>query len=341
MAERLRIGMIGAGWVTQYHLPGWAAEASRAEVVAICDPDPGAAQARARAFGIPRVHADAAAMVAAGGLDALDICAPRGVHAQMVRLAAGAGLAAICQKPLAPTLAEAEALVAEVGATIPLMVHENWRFRPWYRALKGWIEAGRLGEIRQVHLDVLSSGMIPGPDGLRPAVVRQPFLTGLDRMLVAEMLIHQIDTLRYLLGEMRPASARLWQSTPALKGEDIASVALQRPDGVPVTITANLAVPGAPPLPADRLRIIGSRAVARLDGARLTLTGPEPEDRGFDADAGYRGSYAATIAHFLDHLEDRRFETAPADNLRTLALVEAIYSGDNRPPAPGGGADDR
>jgi predicted dehydrogenase len=259
----------------------------------------------------------------------------------MVRLAAGAGLAAICQKPLAPTLAEAEALVAEVGATIPLMVHENWRFRPWYRALKGWIEAGRLGEIRQVHLDVLSSGMIPGPDGLRPAVVRQPFLTGLDRMLVAEMLIHQIDTLRYLLGEMRLVSARLWQSTPALKGEDIASVALQRPDGVPVTITANLAVPGAPPLPADRLRIIGSRAVARLDGARLTLTGPAPEDRGFDADAGYRGSYAATIAHFLDHLVDRRFETAPADNLRTLALVEAIYSGDNRAPAPGGGADDR
>ena len=61
-------------------------------------------------------------------LDAVDVAAPREFHAEMVRMAARRGLAVLCQKPLAPTLAEAEALVAEVGGRCRLMVHENWRF---------------------------------------------------------------------------------------------------------------------------------------------------------------------------------------------------------------------
>ena len=60
----------------------------------------------------------------------------------MVGLGAARGLAVMCQKPLAPTLAAAEALVAAVGGAVPLMVHENWRFRPYYRRLRAWLDEG-------------------------------------------------------------------------------------------------------------------------------------------------------------------------------------------------------
>ena len=336
MTQRLRIGMIGAGWVTGYHLPGWAAQSERAVVTAICDPDPEAAGNRAREFGIPRTFADAATMLAAGDLDAVDICAPREVHAEMVRLAAARGLSIICQKPLAPDLASAQALVADIGERVPLMVHENWRFRRWYRQLRDWLDQDRAGEIRQVRLDVLSSGMLAGDDGRRPALVRQPFLAGLSRMLVAEILIHHLDTLRFLLGELSVDNARLWRSCDALRGEDIASIALsRRSDGIPVTVTANLATPGAPALPQDSLRLIGSRATIHLDGARLLLEGPVRDERIFDADSGYRGSYAAAIAHFLDRLPSGRFETGAVDNLKTLELVESVYRLDAERTAEG------
>ena len=320
-----RVGMIGAGWVSAYHLPAWKKLSERAEVVAIADPSESAARLRANAFGIPAIYADAAAMLANEKLDIVDICAPREAHAELVRLAAGAGGAIICQKPLATDFEAAAALVSDMaGAT--LMVHENWRFRAWYRRLRQWLDAGVAGDIRQVSLEFLSSGMIPAADGQRPALVRQPFFRTQQRLLVMEVLIHHLDTLRFLLGEMDVVAARLERSNADIVAEDIAAITLRRRrDGVLVQVAGNLAVHGAPPAPRDHLRIFGTSGTIELDGNRLTATGQQKQD--FDADAVYQGSYDAAIAHFLDGIETGRpFETAPADNLETLRLVEAIYT---------------
>jgi D-apiose dehydrogenase len=325
--NKLRIGMVGAGWVTGYHLPAWRSEASRAAVVAICDPDIEAARRRADAFEIPYVFASAEAMLEQVPLDALDICAPRESHPRLVRAGADRRLAVLCQKPLAPSLAEAEALVAEIGSRIPLMIHENWRFRPYYRRLREWIAAGLLGELRQVQFEFISSGMIPDADGNRPALVRQPFFRTLQRLLVMEVLIHHLDTLRFLVGDMSVTVAHLGRSNDDIIGEDMAAIALRRDaDRMPVFVVGNLATHGAPPAPVDRLRLIGSRGVATLDANILRLVGETVLEEAFDGDASYAGSYAAAIAHFLDGLAaGGKFETAPADNLRTLALVEDAY----------------
>lgn len=323
--QKRRVGVIGAGWVSAHHLPAWKKLGERAEVISIADPSEPAAKARAEAFGIPAIYADAATMLARENLDIVDICAPREAHADLVRLAARAGVAIICQKPLATDFPSAAALVAEV-ANATLMVHENWRFRAWYRRLREWLDAGIAGDIRQVSLEFLSSGMIAGPDGQRPALVRQPFFRTQERLLVMEVLIHHLDTLRFLLGEMDVIAARLERSNADIIAEDIAAITLRRrSDGVLVQVTGNLAVHGAPPAPRDHLRIFGTSGTIELDGNRLTATGQQPQ--GFDADAVYQGSYDAAIAHFLDCLEaEKPFETGPQDNLETLRLVEAIYA---------------
>jgi predicted dehydrogenase len=322
-----RIGIIGAGWVSAYHLPAWLRQSERAKVVAIADPSPNALDARIAAFDIARSYASAQAMLDAEQLDAVDICTPREFHVELVRLAAAKGLDILCQKPLAPSYDQAIDLLTGLSGPGKLMIHENWRFRPYYRRLKAWLDEGLAGEIRQVQFEFLSSGMIADAEGKRPALVRQPFFRTQERLLVMEVMIHHLDTLRYLLGEMEVVDARLERSNRDIVAEDVASVVLRRlTDGVLVTINANLAVHGTPPAPRDHLRIFGTRGTLELDGNLLSAKGAAQRQESFDPDAAYQGAYDATIAHFLGSLDGKvAMETSPGDNMKTLALVEDIY----------------
>jgi predicted dehydrogenase len=330
----LRIGLIGAGWVTQHHLAGWQREASRARVVAIADPSIANATARAEAFGIASVYTDAAELFAKETLDAVDIAAPRETHAELVRLAAAHGIATICQKPLAPTFEAAEQLVADVNAVagMRLMVHENWRFRPYYRQIATWLREGRIGAVDQAQMTLFSSGLIADAKGVLPALERQPFIGTLDRALVMEVLIHHIDTLRFLLGEMTVVHARTGRRSQAMTGEDRASITFDTADGATVSLLANLGAHGEPPALVDRLVLVGERGTIRLQGDTLSCAGAAPATLRYDMPQCYSDSYAATISHFVDALaSNAAFETSPADNLRTLRLVEDIYA-QNRAP---------
>ena len=75
----LRIGMIGAGMISRYHLEAWR-RCPGAEVVAIADPAPDAARDRAAAFAIPAVYGDAGSLLDSVALDAVDIAAPMEFH---------------------------------------------------------------------------------------------------------------------------------------------------------------------------------------------------------------------------------------------------------------------
>ena len=227
MNQPLRIGLIGAGMVSRHHLIAWASISDQARVVAVADPSGENAARRASEFEIPQTYASAEAMLAECELDAIDIAAPREMHAPLVRLAAAKRLPVLCQKPLAPNLQEATDLAAEVEGLTRLMVHENWRFRGYYRDAAAWLREGRIGNVKQAQLTLLTSGVLPGPDGLCPALERQPFMRRERRMLVAEVLIHHLDTLRMLLGPLQVTAARLSRSSDLLVGEDGAVIQLR------------------------------------------------------------------------------------------------------------------
>ena len=322
----LRVGLIGAGWVTQHHLRGWQMLSDEAKVVAIADPSVEAAQRRADEFGIPARFIGASEMLAAGGLDAVDIAAPRQVHADLARLAADHGLPILCQKPLAPTLAEAERLVADIGERVRLMVHENWRFRAYYRQAASWLREGRIGAVKGAALNLVTSGTVPDAQDRYYALDRQPFMRTETRMLVAEVLIHHLDTLRFLLGPLTVQAAALNMTCADMVGEDTAIIHLQTGYGAGVSVFATFAAHGAPTEQRDQLTILGETGTIRLDGADLSIAGAYNEGIAFDQPEAYIGSYAATIAHFVHCLRDGTpFETAPEDNLQTLRIVEDCY----------------
>jgi len=326
MNKPLRIGLVGAGMVSRHHLLAWADIADQAEVVAVADPSAENAARRVAEFGISQSYADAEAMLQSTELDAIDIAAPREMHAPLVRLAAKRGLPVLCQKPLALNLHEAIELAAEVRDQTRLMVHENWRFRGYYRDAAAWLREGRIGNVKQAQLTLLTSGVLPGPDRLRPALQRQPFMRREKRMLVAEVLIHHLDTLRMLLGPLRVTAAELSRSFSEMAGEDGAVIQLKAAGGAAVTVFASFAAHGFPATQVDRLDILGDAGSIRLDGAQLTCSGASPAERHYDLAAEYQGSYNRTIAHFVQSLRDNTpFETAPEDNIETLRLVEDCY----------------
>jgi D-apiose dehydrogenase len=325
--EPLAIALAGAGMISAHHLTAWRSLGARVRVVAICDPDVDRAAKRAEAFGIPATFREREAMLDTVVIDALDIATPRETHADWVEAAAARGIDVLCQKPLTPTLAEAEALIRRVDGRIRLMVHENWRFRPWYRQLKAWLDAGELGELQLATMAMVNSGFLPDAAGTRFALMRQPFMQHEKRLMIAEVLIHHLDVMRYLCGPLRVVGARASRTVADITGETLATIFLETASGAPILVNGTMAAPGYPIRVPDRLELVGSKASAAFSGSPLTLRGGnEPREIGFDDAGGYQASFDAVMAHFVDCLiGGARFETDPADNLETLRLVEHAY----------------
>ncbi|MEQ8815642.1 MAG: Gfo/Idh/MocA family oxidoreductase [Thalassobaculum sp.] len=321
----LRIGLVGAGMISGYHLTAWR-RCPGAEVVAIADPSEAAARGRAGEFAVAQVFADADAMMDAVRPDAVDIAAPMEFHAGICRAAADRGIAIMCQKPLCPTLGEARALVAEIGGRVPFAVHENWRFRPPYRAIRRWLDDGRIGRVRAFTMEVMTGGLIPDlPGQPPPALRRQPFMAGMPRFTVLEGMIHQIDTLRFLLDGLSVAGARLARLSDRVVGEDTAMILFESPAGAIGTLSHSLAVPGAAPRSSDTLTLIGERGTIGFRDWVLSCSDGGPAET-WEREAAYQASFDAVMAQFAGWLRGGpAFETTAAENLATLALVDDVY----------------
>ena len=322
----LRAALIGAGMISLYHLRAWEA-VQGARIVAICDVDEGKARDRAAEFGVERVYSDPARMFAEGGFDLVDIAASVDAHGPLTRLAADHGVHVLLQKPMTRRVAEAEALVAEVGDRVRFMVHENYRFRPHYMTVRRWIDEGRIGKPRHAVIAVRGSGLC-SLDGETPFLVkRQPYLVDFERNLVFETMTHHLDVLRLLVGPLRVVAARLNRLASGLPGEDTASILMEGPDGLIATADGCICAPGYPPLHGDRLEIVGTRATVVMDYDRVFLVGQEGEAESVDFLGRYQECFDRTIRLFVEGVRDETtFETDRLDNLETMRLMENVYT---------------
>jgi len=323
--QNLRVAIAGAGMVAQHHMAAWTSIPG-VEVVAVCDRVPEKAEAlAAKAAGV-RSYDDLGSMLDEATPDALDIALPHGQHAMAVGLAAARGLAILCQKPLAPTLSEARAIVADLPEHTRLMVHENWRFRGPYRQLKIWIDEGGAGRPILFDLRVIGAGLVADATGKYPSLERQPFFKDLERFLVLEVLIHHFDTLRFLFGEVEILGATISNQSGAVRGEDTASI-LVRAGGVAGTISATLAAAGAAGSRGDDLAVHCTGGSFHLDGWRLTSSLKAYADQTWRYETAYQQSYTDACTHFVTCLRTgAAFETGPEQGLAALAAVERVYA---------------
>jgi predicted dehydrogenase len=195
--RRLRIALLGTGWIMDFHARA-ALEHPGAELVAAANWREPSLRRLAERYGIPRVTTDWRALAADPEVDAAVIGTPNALHAAQAVAFLEAGKHVLVEKPMATTVAEADAMVAVArGAGAWLMVAHCWRFHPDVRALRARVEAGELGTIVKTRGYGGHAGW--GPSGW----FTDPDLAGGGALL--DMGVHAIDTTRYLLGDPLPA----------------------------------------------------------------------------------------------------------------------------------------
>lgn len=146
--QPVRVALIGCGLVAQRsHLPAYAA-CPGAELVAVASGHLESARAAAAEFGVPRVLGRWEDVIADPAIDAVDICTPNTLHAPIAIAAARAGKHVLVEKPMATTLAGADAMLAAAEETgVTLMVAHNLRFAPVYETVKRILSEGVIGRV--------------------------------------------------------------------------------------------------------------------------------------------------------------------------------------------------
>ncbi len=330
MNSKLRVATVGAGYFSQFHYDAW--DRLDIALAAICDADEGKARAIAEKYGIPKVYSDLETMLDNERPDLLDIITPPATHLAFIRAAADRGVPAICQKPFPNSLQEAEQAVevADQAGTV-LVIHENFRFQPWYGKLRRLIDAGKIGTPYQVTFR-LRPGDGQGPDAY---LGRQPYFQKMERFLVHEAAIHLIDVFRFLYGEMEGVMARLARLNPAIAGEDAGIVLFDFANGTRGLFDGNRLVDHAAEnrrLTMGEMILEGAGGILRLDGdGRLFFRAhgsndEEPvdyrwDDRGFGGDCVYR-----LQRHVIQHLgHSQPLMNTAREYLNNLRIEEAIY----------------
>lgn len=323
----LRVAVLGCGMISESHLQAWS-RCQGAEVVAVCDPVAARARARAGQFRIQSAYDDAAAMLDAQRPDLVDIITPRETHADMLRLAAAHGVhAALCEKPLCPSFEEAGQLLRDLQGRLRVMVNENWRYRAYFRRIADWLHAGRLGTVTLARIALWRSSMLARPeDGRIHSLTRQPFLQHEKRVLIAESLIHEIDVMRALFGELEVLACSTGRACTEIVGEDSATLLLRNPQGLTITIDGVMTAAGHAVRAPDRLEIAGTRCSVLLDDAVLRLFGAEEETLRYDEAAVRQGCFDASVQHFVDQVRGGgAFWTSAEDQLGSLRVMEDAY----------------
>lgn len=327
----IRVACLGAGYFAHFHIDGWR-RLAEAELVGVADIDP----RRVENIGAPG-FSDLETMLETTKPDLLDLIVPPAAQAAAIRTALAAGVKVIiCQKPFCTSSAEAGAITAEAEAAgIPLIIHENFRWQPWYRTIKAALDAGRVGDLHQISFR-FRTGDGQGPDAYAD---RQPAFRDMDRLLIRETGVHWVDTFRYLLGRPRAVYAELRQMNSVIKGEDAGIVIFDHVrDGQPVRAifdgnrhldhaTENLRLTfgecwvegteGTITLAGDgsvKLRRFGQFETDTLLAARSY--------KGFAGDCVY-----ALQGHVLAAMQgERAFENTAREYLEVLEIEGAIYA---------------
>jgi predicted dehydrogenase len=263
--EKIRIAVVGAGFGARIQVPGFQAT-GRFEVVALVGRDPDRLARAASRCGVERTCRTLEEALAIPGLRAVSIATPPVSHAGAAVVAARAGLHVLCEKPMARTVDEAEAMCDAARNVVALVDHE-FRFDPARATLARLIQGGDLGTPRLV------TAITTMPLYVDP--YRPPPAWWFDADLGGGWLgacgSHWIDALRVCLGEISEVTALVAAHASAPAGvahqaDDTYTLLFRTRDGAQGVLQQSAATWGER---FEVLRVAGSEATCWITGGQL------------------------------------------------------------------------
>lgn len=213
--KELRIGLVGYGFMGRTHTNAYKRVGDffseleyRPVLKAVCGRNKERVQAFADQWAYESIETDWKALIARDDIDAIDICTPNNMHAEIAIAAAEAGKMVLCEKPLARTVAEAQPMVDAIEkAGVPNTVYYNYRRLPAVTLAKQLIDAGKLGRIFHYRANFLQDWTISpelpqGGEGLW-RLDNDAAGSG----VTGDLLAHCIDTAMWLNGGIKDVSA--------------------------------------------------------------------------------------------------------------------------------------
>jgi predicted dehydrogenase len=214
MARQLRIGMVGYGFMGRAHsnaynrVPDFFDLECRPVLQAVAARDAEKARGFADRWGYARVETDWRKLVAADDIDAIDICTPNHLHAEIAIAAAEHGKAVLCEKPLAMDVAEGERMCRAVEqAGVPNTVWYNYRRIPAVTFAKNIIDSGKLGRIFHYRANFLQDWTINADLPQGGAALWRLDAAAAGSGVTGDLLAHCIDTAIWLNGSVNDVTA--------------------------------------------------------------------------------------------------------------------------------------
>ncbi|HUZ25254.1 MAG TPA: Gfo/Idh/MocA family oxidoreductase [Streptosporangiaceae bacterium] len=204
----LGVGMVGYAFMGAAHSHAWRTAAHvfdlplRPSMVALCGRDADAARAAARRLGWAAAETDWRALISRDDVQLVDICAPGDLHAQIAIAALDAGKHVLCEKPLASTEAEADAMAAAAARAsargVRSMTGFNYRRVPALALARRLVRDGRIGRLRHVRASYLQDWLVDPAFPLTWRLQREQAGSG----ALGDLGSHIVDLAQYLTGDL-------------------------------------------------------------------------------------------------------------------------------------------
>jgi len=297
----IRVGLAGLGFMGGTHAQCHAA-LPNAQLVAVADPEPERRKQFADTYGVAAYETIEELVKA--DIDMVDTCMPTYLHERAVTVAAAAKKHILCEKPMALTAADCDAMIAAVRkAGVQFMVAHVIRFWPEYTVIKGILDSGRYGETRWASAVRLSA---PPTWSWKQWIFDQNLSGG----AALDLHIHDLDFLAWILGRPKSVSAagvrakkggldNIWTTTTGHPGGAVgfAEGSLDMSAGFPFTMGLKVALEGA--VIEFNSRLSPSVLVAKPDGSVDHPEIPQVEVPATAA-AGTAGNISALGGYFIE-----------------------------------------
>jgi len=339
MADTARIGFVGAGWwATHNHIPLVAAN-PRAELAAVCRLGRPALEQVRDAFRFPYATEDYDAMLADCALDGVVISTPHHLHFEQAAEALRKGLHVMVEKPMTTSSRDARELVALAqSAGREILIPHGWNFKPYLRRARELFEAGEIGTLEHVSMQMASpaealfSGLVyPGTES---DMFQPPASTWADPTRYGGygwgQFPHCLGALFRIVGDGLVPQSVYARARPSRTGVDIfdaAVIAFQ--DGVNGVLSGAGTVPMSARFQVD-IRLFGSEGMLLLDVERERLTVRRHDDRNLDVEiAPGAGEYTCEepVHAFVDICRGAQTvnEAPGVVGMRSVEVIDALY----------------
>lgn len=313
--KKYKVGIVGAGGVTELHFEGYKDHPERIEITALCDPNSETLHARADKYGVPQRFTDLQDFIQNSGIDVAIVCTPTSIRKQIVFPLIEAGLPVFVEKPFSDTLAEATEITEEAKKHgVPVSVNQNFRRHFPFELVKEKVAGGLIGKVTSI---IFSNLHFRQDTGWRLEC---------ERHALSVMGIHWFDGFRQILGSDAVSVVCQNRSSSAINcaGETDATVQIVYENNAVVTYIQSFSSTfnkGEMIVIGETGTIVGSHGTASL--YRKGQNTPEAtwENNISREVATYEG-----LNQLLVSLETGvEAPNSSQDNLKTVTVLDAAY----------------